>query len=530
MEDMDWDDAAFFTRSRQAQAHDDDDGEGMSDAALLKRKREERSRRVAARARAKEDAMTRGHQEGRRNPARGSNFALAEYLHARERGGSGFPRRDARVSRESLATRAPYTIEEHEMPASLIARFDKCFAAAWLDQSRVVLGTKDNALVVMDVDARTCERVALPARREFRPPARRRRPRRFATRGVPDFYVGDVLTRRDSNPGGHALMHVETELVSNVADAPVYRFGDSPVRSLEGVSASPSTSAEVDFEFETDSDSDSDGSLRDSRRFENCGIHAISLNSSRTRLATGGENPRDVAVFSASLGDEASLSSHASRRLLTPSALLVGHRDWVFGVDWITDNVLASGSRDATVRIWSVPDGGASNSPDRETKRGVSSGAIPEIREPVASIRAHADRVRDVRYARRARRLVSLSVDGTVAFTDPEVMAAIDTRRLRSRRELMCLATDGGDATAIGSQAHVALLDHRAKTNRACEKKLPHDDADGVRSLSFSGGGRLLTVGGGGGRLFFFDVVAGKFLPRVLGVDEEGGSLVARAD
>ena len=416
------------------------------------------------------------------------------------------------------------------MPASLIARFDKCFAAAWLDQSRVVLGTKDNALVVMDVDARTCERVALPARREFRPPARRRRPRRFATRGVPDFYVGDVLTRRDSNPGGHALMHVETELVSNVADAPVYRFGDSPVRSLEGVSASPSTSAEVDFEFETDSDSDSDGSLRDSRRFENCGIHAISLNPSRTRLATGGENPCDVAVFSASLGDEASLSSDAPRRLLTPSALLVGHRDWVFGLDWITDNVLASGSRDATVRIWSVPDGGASGSPDRETKRGVSSGAIPEIREPVASIRAHADRVRDVRYARRARRLVSLSVDGTVAFTDPEVMAAIDTRRLRSRRELMCLATDGGDATAIGSQAHVALLDHRAKTNRACEKKLPHDDADGVRSLSFSGGGRLLTVGGGGGRLFFFDVVAGKFLPRVLGVDEEGGSLVARAD
>ena len=135
------------------------------------------------------------------------------------------------------------------MPASLIARFDKCFAAAWLDQSRVVLGTKDNALVVMDVDARTCERVALPARREFRPPARRRRPRRFATRGVPDFYVGDVLTRRDSNPGGHALMHVETELVSNIADAPVYLFGESPVRSLEGVSASPSTSAEVDFEF-----------------------------------------------------------------------------------------------------------------------------------------------------------------------------------------------------------------------------------------------------------------------------------------
>ena len=49
------------------------------------------------------------------------------------------------------------------MPASLIAGFDKCFAAAWLDHKHVVLGTKDNALVVMDVDARSCERVA-PAR------------------------------------------------------------------------------------------------------------------------------------------------------------------------------------------------------------------------------------------------------------------------------------------------------------------------------------------------------------------------------
>ena len=46
------------------------------------------------------------------------------------------------------------------MPASLIAGFDKCFAAAWLDHKHVVLGTKDNALVVMDVDARSCERVA----------------------------------------------------------------------------------------------------------------------------------------------------------------------------------------------------------------------------------------------------------------------------------------------------------------------------------------------------------------------------------
>ena len=420
------------------------------------------------------------------------------------------------------------------MPASLIAGFDKCFAAAWLDHKHVVLGTKDNALVVMDVDARSCERVALPARREYRPAERRRHPRRFATRNA-DVYVGDVLTRRDSNPGGHALMRVETTIVANVAEPRATLrdffggFGDVS-GSLAEDATSPSTSG-FDSASDSDSDWDSDSDVNHPfRAAENCGIHAIAINPSRTRLATGGENPCDAAVFSVSAGDDD--ASGAAGGLLSPSALLVGHRDWVFGVDWITDNVLASGSRDTTVRIWSVPDSAESSEAHggvAKTRRGEN--AVPEIRVPVASIRAHADRVRDVKYVRGARRLASLSVDGTVVFTDPETMAVSETRRLRSRRELMCLATDGVDAVAVGSQAHVALLDHRQRAGRsACEKRLPHDDADGVRSLSFSGGGRLLTVGGGGGRLFFFDVAAGKYLPRVRGEEDEDGSLGARAD
>ena len=400
------------------------------------------------------------------------------------------------------------------MPASLIAGFDKCFAAAWLDHKHVVLGTKDNALVVMDVDARSCERVALPARREYRPADAPHRA--LATRNA-DVYVGDVLTRRDSNPGGHALMRVETTIVANVAEPRATLrdffggFGEVSGSLAEDVATSPSTSG-FDSASDSDSDWDSDSDVNHPfRAAENCGIHAIAINPSRTRLATGGENPCDAAVFSVSAGDDD--ASGAAGGLLSPSALLVGHRDWVFGVDWITDNVLASGSRDTTVRIWSVPDSAESSEARggvAKTRRGEN--AVPEIRVPVASIRAHADRVRDIKYVRGARRLASLSVDGTVVFTDPETMAVSETRRLRSRRELMCLATDGVDAVAVGSQAHVALLDHRQRAGRsACEKRLPHDDADGVRSLSFSGGGRLLTVGGGGGRLFFFDVAAGKY-------------------
>ena len=84
-----------------------------------------------------------------------------------------------RALRSRRFAHRPPLSQEHEMPASLIAGFDKCFAAAWLDHKHVVLGTKDNALVVMDVDARSCERVALPARRESLPARREPLPVRF---------------------------------------------------------------------------------------------------------------------------------------------------------------------------------------------------------------------------------------------------------------------------------------------------------------------------------------------------------------
>jgi len=115
---------------------DEDDDEDVTEAALLKRKREERSKRAAARARAKENAaqdvqtwkhgryVTRpltSHSRARfacdlhptptpRSPHPGypistrrkttpvNAFALSEYLHARERGGDGFRRRNARCA------------------------------------------------------------------------------------------------------------------------------------------------------------------------------------------------------------------------------------------------------------------------------------------------------------------------------------------------------------------------------------------------------------------------------------------------
>ena len=73
-----------------------------------------------------------------------------------------------------------------------------------------------------------------------------------------------------------------------------------------------------------------------------CGIHAIALNPSRTLIATGGADPSDCLVIDMKYA---------------PKHTLVGHRDWVFGVAWVTDYHLITCSRDRSVALWNVGPG-----------------------------------------------------------------------------------------------------------------------------------------------------------------------------
>jgi len=78
---------------------------------------------------------------------------------------------------------------------------------------------------------------------------------------------------------------------------------------------------------------------------DNCGIHSIALSPSRSLLATGGENPAEVAIF-----DVASMS---------PIFILEGHKDWSFSTAFLNDDRLISGSRDCTVNLWTTQDSGS---------------------------------------------------------------------------------------------------------------------------------------------------------------------------
>ena len=334
-----------------------------------------------------------------------------------------------------ILSRDPHSyLQRREASISVLSRFDKCFAATWLDNDRVLFGTKDNQLAVYRVSTRECATVDLPRR------------------------SGAATTTHDLNarPGPVGLWRRHTT-------------ADEPEELSDDASGETTLTAAM----------------------ENCGIHAIAVNPSRTRMVTGASNPNDAAVF--------------TLPELLPTAMCVGHSDWVFGLDWITDNIFASGSRDSTVKIWSVPDVDPAAS------------AARQLTEPLAALDNHRDRVRDLKYCLESKRLASVSVEGGVMFTDPETMRVAERTRIRGKRELVCVATDG-KLLAAGSAEHISFFDNRV-SSIVRDERLVDDNREGIRSLSFCGGGRLLTCGSGGGEITFFDARAGKFLPATRGAN-----------
>lgn len=78
------------------------------------------------------------------------------------------------------------------------------------------------------------------------------------------------------------------------------------------------------------------------------GVHAISINPSRTLLATGAEHVNDVAIYS--LPD------------LEP--VMVGfkaHSYWIFDILWLDDEHVVSGAGDNRLALWSVGSGSNNN-------------------------------------------------------------------------------------------------------------------------------------------------------------------------
>lgn len=91
-----------------------------------------------------------------------------------------------------------------------------------------------------------------------------------------------------------------------------------------------------------------------SRNIQNhCGIHSISINPSRTYVATGAENVNDLAVYS----------------LPEMEPVMVGfnaHNYWIFDVIWLDDDHVVSGAGDNRLALWSINDTPVTDDDDDE--------------------------------------------------------------------------------------------------------------------------------------------------------------------
>jgi hypothetical protein len=70
-----------------------------------------------------------------------------------------------------------------------------------------------------------------------------------------------------------------------------------------------------------------------------CGIHSISINPSRTLLATGAENVNDVSIYSLPNLDPIAVGFNA-------------HAYWIFDLVWLSDDYVVSGSGDNKLALW----------------------------------------------------------------------------------------------------------------------------------------------------------------------------------
>ncbi|KAG0379916.1 DDB1- and CUL4-associated factor 12 [Mortierella sp. AD032] len=426
---------------------------------------------------------------------------------------------------EYVSSRVPTIIAEREYD---VEGYDKVFAATWLNSEEVLMGTKCNKLAVLNV--RTNKRVHLGRMEEcleenstnvlsrlsdmakeqegglFSGSLGKRPVKATSSPRSNGSGIASSLERglRFLNSGRRSSTPSFTTSTSNLHTRVV--IGGSPRFNGDGYSAAAAptfnqvtTAYANDANVNTNTNTNANTTpITDANvnagmthgmaaTSTSAGVRSLSINPSRTLLAIGAGEPFQVTVYSIPEYE--------------PVGIMYGHADLVFSLTWVTDTVLVSGSRDGSMRVWSM---------DSPVMTSLPSVTVPiEVRFPVLSREEERTKVRDLSLNKGTGQLMTLTTEGFVKLWDRDNYIQISKFKLARSTETVCL-TSNADANlfAVGSQSHVTIIDPR--TSGLVHETESCDEGWGVRALDFKS--HIITTGGGFGRLGYYDLRAQRYL------------------
>ncbi|VDP02108.1 unnamed protein product [Soboliphyme baturini] len=220
---------------------------------------------------------------------------------------------------------------------------------------------------------------------------------------------------------------------------------------------------------------------------QNCGIHAIRMNPSETLLATGAENPADVAVYRLPSFEPVTVGE-------------TGHCDWLFDMRWLDDEFLISGTFHYFFSLSLL----ARLQRKQYARMGVFC-VVPYLTK--------CD-------GRSFQVVTSVSLNSYLHMLDLNTFQQVYLKKLDMQRfsECVCICYSPDDTMlCVGSRSRFTFFDSRS-LDQQLDVRLNIGFVfdfialmpSGVRSITWRG--PLITLGMGSGEILFYDVRNCQFL------------------